>query len=215
MGNILLRFAVTTTHKTRCEVFSRRTVLSRAQLWATDHGIQTRPILRHALSPHPVLLQGNTRCGILVDVIRTAMCVDGWNSVWVRQETQQTPAAGRQLTVRTPANGIAAVENLTRHRGSSQPRVLEVLHGGQHPHHCSRSALVSWRSSSTRRVNACDSNPLRMGCVYTTFCGQTMCVWRVRVLNVHNSRPGHGVILRAIRERVYKVRLSASVELVS
>jgi hypothetical protein len=186
-GNTLLRYVVTTIHKTRCEVFSRHTVLGRAQLWANDHGIQTRPILRHALSPQPVLLQGNTRCGILVD---------GWNSVWVRQETQQTPAAGRQLTVRTPANGITAVENLTRHRGSSQPRVLEVLHGGQlHPHHCSRSALVSWRSSSTRRVNACDINPLRMGCVYTTFCGQTMRVWRVWVFNVHNSRPGHGVIL--------------------
>jgi hypothetical protein len=51
--------------------------------------VYTRRVLRHALEPQcmlVLLLHGNTRYGVLVDVMQTLMCFDDWSSVSVRQE---------------------------------------------------------------------------------------------------------------------------------
>jgi hypothetical protein len=102
-----------------------------------------------------VLLHGNTRYVILVDVIQTLLCFDDQSSVSVRQKSakpMECVNAGRQRTVRTQGNEdtiVAAVErepwrssrDIARELRLSEPSVLEVQHDDQlRPDHYSRSA---------------------------------------------------------------------------
>jgi hypothetical protein len=163
-----------------------------------------------------VLLHGNTRYIILVDVIQTL-------NVFRRLEQRLreigivTPTAivnaGRPRTVRRPANEDVIIVDVEREpwtrTGISQPWVLEVLHDDQYasiPLIAERTCFQTIILYGCNFAKGYDINTLRMSSFYSIFCGQTKRVLRIIVWpgTVGDNAVGHYLLPDRLTAQRYR-----------